>query len=106
MKRKLTPAASNWLSRSIADKEIKVAVFQLGTDKAPSPDDFNAGFYQKKWSLVGKEVTFAIKSLFQSGKLIKEVNHTFLSLVLKLLVQLILLIIDPSLVVMYYIKSL
>lgn len=33
----------------------------------PGPDGFNARFYQKNWSVVGKDVTAAIKSFSVSG---------------------------------------
>ena len=39
---------------------------------------------QSNWDIVGNEVTNAIKSFFSSGKLIKEINHTFLTLIPKI----------------------
>lgn len=58
-------------------------MFQIHPDKAPGPDGFNAAFYQRNWMRVGEEVTVAIQSFFTSGRLIKEINHTFVTLVPK-----------------------
>lgn len=37
-------------------QEVKEAVFQMGAMKAPSPDGYIAGFYQKSWEHIGDEV--------------------------------------------------
>jgi len=72
----------DWLVREVTAVEIKKVVLQCDPDKAPGPDGFNAAFYQRNWAIIGKEVTLAIKSFFQSG-LLKSLNHTFLTLVPK-----------------------
>jgi len=39
--------------------------------------------FQKNWETKGKDVTAVVLSFFMSGRLLKEINHTFVSLVPK-----------------------
>ena len=82
-KRVLTAEASDWLIRKVEYKEIKAGLFGMRPDKAPGPNRFNGNFFQKNWNLVKGDVTAAIYSFFKSGKLLKKLNHTFLTLVPK-----------------------
>ena len=43
----------------------------------------NVRFYQRNWNLIKGDVISAINSFFESGKLLKKINHSFLALVLK-----------------------
>jgi len=52
-------------------------------EKAPDPDGYNALFFQKKWRVIGTDVTKAVQSFFATGKLLKSINHTFVTLVPK-----------------------
>ena len=72
-----------FLEREFSDIEIKEVVFSINPGKAPGPDGFNGFFFQRMWYLIGEEVTQAIKSFFQHGQLLKEVNHTYLALIPK-----------------------
>lgn len=62
---------------------MKEVVFQFNPDKAPGPDGFNANFFRKNWSTVEADITNAVKSFFPSGKLLKQVNRTFVTLIPK-----------------------
>jgi mannosylglycoprotein endo-beta-mannosidase len=83
VKKFLTERSQSWLIREISTTEVKEALFQMEGDKAPGPDGFNASFYQHNWNTVGGDVTDVVLSFFKSGKLLKQVNHTFLALVPK-----------------------
>lgn len=39
-----------------SNNEIKAAVFGMNPWKAPGPDGYPAGFYQKSWDVVGQDV--------------------------------------------------
>jgi len=64
-------------------KEIKTAVFQMNPDKAPGPDGFNAFFFQNNWDIVKNNVIQAVLQFFRTGKILKQLNHTFLTLIPK-----------------------
>ncbi|KAL2253090.1 UNVERIFIED_CONTAM: hypothetical protein Sindi_0103700 [Sesamum indicum] len=47
--------------------EVKFAIFDISTDKAPGPDRYTLGFYQAAWPIVGAEVTQAIRECYGSS---------------------------------------
>lgn len=63
--------------------EILSAVKQLGPAKAPGPDGITAAFYQRYWTTVGSLVIGMVQKFFQSGYLLKQMNHTFVALIPK-----------------------
>lgn len=71
------------LIRPILPSEVKHAIFDIGDDKAPGPDGFSSGFFKKSWSVVGSHVTEAVLEFFQNGRVLKQLNHTIISLVPK-----------------------
>ncbi|GJT04648.1 hypothetical protein Tco_0839110 [Tanacetum coccineum] len=67
----------------ITESEIRGALFSIGYDKALGPDGFTAAFFNKAWNVVEGDVTCAIWEFFSNGKLLKELNHTLISLIPK-----------------------
>ena len=49
-------------------------------DKAPGLDGFSTSFFQRCWDIVGDDVIRAFTSFFEDGRLLKELNHTSLTL--------------------------
>ncbi|GKB02067.1 RNA-directed DNA polymerase, eukaryota, reverse transcriptase zinc-binding domain protein [Tanacetum coccineum] len=58
----------------VSDEEIKEAMFDIDSNKAPGPDGFTSEFFKKAWDIVGDEVCLAIKEFFRNGKLRGEEN--------------------------------
>ncbi|GKA55522.1 RNA-directed DNA polymerase, eukaryota, reverse transcriptase zinc-binding domain protein [Tanacetum coccineum] len=81
---KLSALEAEDMVRDITDKEVKMAMFDIGDNKAPGPDIYTSTFYKKTWSLVGNDVCLAVKEFFRTGKLLGEVNATLLSLIPKI----------------------
>ena len=71
------------LIKPVTDEEICTAVLQMDPHKAPGSDGFGASFYQDHWVVIRDLLCVAIKDFFHSGKLLKEVNHTFITLIPK-----------------------
>ena len=81
VKKRLTLDAAAWLERDVSANEIQKALFDMNSEKAPGPDGYDALFFQKNWRVIGTEVTTSIQSFFNSGKPLKAVDHTFVTLV-------------------------
>jgi len=71
------------LIKPVTDEEIYDAVFQMDPYKAPGSDGFGASFYQDHWVVIKDLLCVAIKDFFRYGKLLKEVNHTLITLIPK-----------------------
>lgn len=52
-------------------------------NKAPRPDDFQAAFFQRNWSIVGHDVTTACLKVLKDGASIEGWNDTFVCLIPK-----------------------
>nr|GEX39942.1 RNA-directed DNA polymerase, eukaryota, reverse transcriptase zinc-binding domain protein [Tanacetum cinerariifolium] len=58
--------------------EIKKAVWECGTDKAPGPDGFTFGFFRKFWYLVKKDVFDVVRAAEKLGCLVLKPPFTYL----------------------------
>lgn len=63
--------------------EVRVALFQMHHSKALGPDDMSPMFFQRLWSIISNDVIIAIQSLFHFGKVLKQINYTYVSLIPK-----------------------
>ena len=72
------------LIKPVTDDEICNVVFQMDPHKAPGADGFGASFFQDHWIAIKELLSVAIKDFFHAGKLLKEVNHTLITLISKI----------------------
>ena len=80
---RLQVADVDMLLAPISDDDIRSVIFSIGNDKAPGPDGYSALFFKKAWSIVGKDVCNSVKDFFNSGRLLKQVNHSVIALIPK-----------------------
>ncbi|KAL2903484.1 hypothetical protein RDABS01_002194 [Bienertia sinuspersici] len=71
------------LQEKVTDEEIKNAMFSIPGSKAPGLDGYNPSFFKATWEVTGREICDAIKDFFHSGKILKEINCTRISLIPK-----------------------
>ncbi|KAK1300198.1 hypothetical protein QJS10_CPB13g01119 [Acorus calamus] len=71
------------LVNSVTLEEVKQAVFGLKSLSAPGPDGFPARFYQLFWPLVQHDLFRAVKHFFEHGHLLKQISHSYISLIPK-----------------------
>ncbi|KAL0292827.1 UNVERIFIED_CONTAM: Retrovirus-related Pol polyprotein from type-2 retrotransposable element R2DM [Sesamum radiatum] len=79
----LTETEAEALVLPVSPDEVKQALFDIDESKAPGPDGYSAGFFKAAWPVIGGEVTQAIRDFFQTGRLLKQVNATLISLIPK-----------------------
>lgn len=81
--RRLDNSQCGELAREVTNEEIKDAIFSMKDSKAPGPDGFNALLKKRAWNIVGSLVCAAVKSFFRSGRILREMNVTAISLIPK-----------------------
>jgi hypothetical protein len=72
------------LLRPFEEEEIQAVLFQMAPLKALGPDDFNAGFFQKNWDIVGPEVCKAIIFSLNNAVLHEDLNTMYIALIPKI----------------------
>ena len=83
IEQKISDHDNQQLLKDISNKETKDALFLLPNDKSLGPGGYPAEFFQKYWHTIGTSVCNAVKAFFHSGKMLKQINHTFITLILK-----------------------
>ncbi|XP_010677721.1 uncharacterized protein LOC104893322 [Beta vulgaris subsp. vulgaris] len=66
----LKQAHQELLCMSFQKEEVKNALFEIGNNKAPSPDGFTNLFFKQAWHIVGAEVTKAVLDFFSGIKMV------------------------------------
>ena len=79
----VTDEMNNSLLREFTSDEVIRALKQMAPLKAPGPDGLPPVFYQKYWHLIGADVTKAVLTCLNTGKILKAINHTYITLIPK-----------------------
>ena len=79
----LDEASHASLLAPVTDLEIKNAIFAIDDDKAPGPDGFSSCFFKKAWNVIGGDFCAAVRDFFVSGALLKQINHSIITLIPK-----------------------
>ncbi|GKA40994.1 RNA-directed DNA polymerase, eukaryota, partial [Tanacetum coccineum] len=69
----------------VSNDEIKKAVWDCGTEKAPGPDGFTFGFFRHFWYLIHNDVYDAVRYFFSYTEIPKGCNSSFVALIPKTL---------------------
>lgn len=71
------------LSAPFSKDDIKAALFGIDNNKAPGPDGYSSLFFKSAWSVVGEDFCAAVQDFLSSGKMLKQINHSVISLIPK-----------------------
>lgn len=55
----------------------------VSLDEIKGEDGLTAHFYQRYWDIIGRDVSMAVKSFFEDDRMLKNTNHTIISLIPK-----------------------
>nr|GEX73654.1 RNA-directed DNA polymerase, eukaryota, reverse transcriptase zinc-binding domain protein [Tanacetum cinerariifolium] len=73
----------DYLERLVTLEEIKEAVWDCGSSKAPGPDGFSFAFVKKYWDIIQKDMFDFINSFFVSTEMPHGANSSFFTLIPK-----------------------
>ncbi|GJT95774.1 putative RNA-directed DNA polymerase, eukaryota, reverse transcriptase zinc-binding domain protein [Tanacetum coccineum] len=73
----------DYLERLVTHEEIKEAVWDCGSSKAPGPDGFSFAFVKKYWDIIKKDLYDFINSFFASCDMPYRANFSFFTLIPK-----------------------
>ena len=63
--------------------EVKQLPFSIDSAKTSGPDGFGVGFFKHYWNLIKHDFYQYITEFFIHGKLLRQINHTFIALIPK-----------------------
>nr|GEW21390.1 RNA-directed DNA polymerase, eukaryota, reverse transcriptase zinc-binding domain protein [Tanacetum cinerariifolium] len=69
--------------KEVSDIEIKEALFDIDSSKAAGPDGYTSCFFKKAWGVTGANICLAVREFFISGRILREINATVITLVPK-----------------------
>ncbi|GJT19453.1 hypothetical protein Tco_0878159 [Tanacetum coccineum] len=81
--KKILEAQLRGLECEVSNDEIKKAVWDCGTEKAPGPDGFTFGFFRHFWYLIHNDVYDAVRYFFLHTDIPKGCNSSFIALIPK-----------------------
>ena len=79
----LTTDQQRLLNCNFFRQDVKRVMHSIPNDKSPGMDGFNSYFFKHCWDIVGDEVADAVLDFFSTGKLLKVINVTSLTLIPK-----------------------
>jgi len=80
----ITSEMNSILTADFLECEVELALKQMAPLKTPRPDGMPSLFYQHFWQVLHHDVIGSILSWLNTGILPHPINHTFLTLILKI----------------------
>ena len=81
--KRLTEEDGKLLTSMFTQQEIKDAVFDCGSNKAPGPDGFNFRFVKRFWSFLEGDVSKILHEFFETGSINQGCGSSFITLIPK-----------------------
>jgi len=63
---------------------ITQALFSIDSTKTLRPDGYGASIFKKYWNIIQYDFQSCIMEFFINGKLLRQINHTFIALIPKI----------------------
>lgn len=69
--------------RKVNEEEAKMVIFSMNRYKALGPNVFPPTFFKELWDIVKYDIIYDAHDFVRIGKLLKELNQTFIVLIPK-----------------------
>ncbi|CAL1356987.1 unnamed protein product [Linum trigynum] len=79
----ISPEMNANLTAEVLPWEVRKIVFSMGSKQAPGSDGFTGKFFKTFWDIVGNSVVEAVCSFFRTSRMLRNFNHTWLTLIPK-----------------------
>ena len=79
----ITEEMNSKLSFEFTQLEVKQAINQMASLKAPGPDGMPPFFYEHYWNLIGDDISNTMLHYLNSATLPEHLNHIFITLIPK-----------------------
>lgn len=79
----LTIAHKRELLKVVSAEEVLDALKSIGDNKAPGLDGYSARFFKSSWHIVGGDIVAAVQEFFRTGKLLRSLNTSLITLIPK-----------------------
>lgn len=79
----ITERQQEALAKEVTNEEIKRAVFDMKSDRAPGPDGYPVEFFKNNWEVVGQDVIKGVQWFFETYEMDPAVNATTIALIPK-----------------------
>ena len=80
---KVSPECFAALLRPITKQDVWDVIFVMDNNKSSGPNGYNVFFFKKAWNIIGDDIFVAINEFFIIGKILKQINHAIIALILK-----------------------
>lgn len=80
---KVTPSMNADLTCEFTAEEVERALKQMKPLTAPGPNGMSPFFFKSCWTFINKDVIATSLDILNSGSVIDNLNHTFISLIPK-----------------------
>lgn len=81
--RLVSPTMNIWLARIPRSKKTKKVIDKFNAKKAPGPGSFSICLFQVCWDILKDDIVVGLTHLFLGRSMLREINHTFITLVPK-----------------------
>lgn len=82
---KVTPSMNAKLTRDYTAEEVERTLKQMKPLIALGPNGMSQIFFKSYWNFIGKDVIDAFLKILNSGSMPNSLNHTFISLIPKII---------------------
>ncbi|KAL0286586.1 UNVERIFIED_CONTAM: hypothetical protein Sangu_2728100 [Sesamum angustifolium] len=83
LKHTISTAEASLLVTPVTLSEVKEAFFDIDVESAPGPDGYTSAFFRNAWPVIGQAMFQAVGEFFRTGKMLKQINTTLISLIPK-----------------------